>query len=107
MFKPEGDTWNMTQGDVHLTAHVRMKPFNHPQQLFEEQLHIEVQEGEARFSLASHSLKRAVYPQEFLGIVRNMGQFEFVGWWNNWNLDDPLTSDSENIFRPIALLRKQ
>ncbi|WP_298214950.1 class I SAM-dependent methyltransferase [Acidovorax sp.] len=106
MFKPEGDTWTMEKDGVSVAAHVRMKPFNHPEQLFEEQFGIDVTDGDTRLSLSSHSIKRAVYPQEFLELVKNMGQLEFIGWWNHWNLDDPLTPASENIFRPITLLRK-
>lgn len=106
MFDPKGEAWEMSRDGVRVEAAVRMKPFDHPRQLFEERLHIHVVDGDATLSLASHSIKRAVYPQEFLELMANMGQFEFVGWWNNWNLEDPLTAASERIFRPITLLRR-
>jgi len=106
MFKPEGDAWEMKNADAAVQCRVVMKPFNHPEQLFEERLDITVRANEGSFDLSSHSVKRAVYPQEFLELITSMGQFEFIGWWNNWNLDDPLTESTENIFRPITLLRR-
>ncbi|SKA92283.1 Methyltransferase domain-containing protein [Thiothrix eikelboomii] len=107
MFKSEAEMWEVKQGDLHLKCQVRMQPFDHPNQLFEEQLAIEVQEGEQCLSLASHSVKRAIYPQEFLQLIKMMQQFEFIGWWNNWTLDEPLTRQTQTIFRPITLLRKR
>lgn len=106
MFKPEGDSWEMRNEDIQLQARVVMKPFDHLNQLFEEQLDIEVNDRGTSHSLASHSVKRAVYPQEFLSLIRNMGQFEFVGWWNNWDLEKPMTARTQDIFRPITLLRR-
>ena len=35
-----------------------------------------------------------------------MGLFEFVGWWNDWNLDQPLGATTDAIYRPITLLRR-
>ncbi|MCB1622813.1 MAG: class I SAM-dependent methyltransferase [Thiothrix sp.] len=106
MFKLEGDSWEVKKDDIHLQAHVVMKPFDHPHQLFEEQLDIEVKDRGDSLSLSSYSVKRAIYPQEFLALIKNMGQFEFIGWWNNWSLDKPLLASTEDIFRPITLLRK-
>lgn len=106
MFKAEGDRWEMAQGDVRLSAHVVMQPFDHPQQLFREQLDIDVVDGQTQLSLSSHSVKRAVYPQELLELVSGMGLFEFVGWWNDWNLDQPLGATTDAIYRPITLLRR-
>lgn len=107
MFKPQADTWEFKQGELDLKCQVLMKPFDHPNQLFEEQLDIEVNEEGKTLSLASHSVKRAIYPQEFLQLINSMQQFEFMGWWNNWKLDEPLTRHTQEIFRPITLLRKR
>lgn len=106
MFKSEGDTWEIKDAETTVQCRVVMKPFNHPEQLFEEQLDIKVYNNNQSFDLSSHSIKRAVYPQEFLELIKTMEQFEFVGWWNNWDLEEPLTDKISNIFRPITLLRR-
>ena len=56
-----------------LSAHVVMQPFDHPIQLFREQLDIDVVDGQTQLSLSSHSVKRAVYPQELLELVAAWG----------------------------------
>lgn len=105
-FKPEGDTWEMKNAEITVQCRVVMKPFNHLEQLFEEQLNITVHSNDKSLDLSSHSIKRAVYPQEFLELIKTMRQFEFIGWWNNWNLDEPLIKNTSDIFRPITLLRR-
>jgi hypothetical protein len=50
--------------------------------------------------------KRIMYPQEFLLLIEHRTDFEFIGWWNNWNLEDPIPS-KKPITRPIALLRRR
>lgn len=105
-FKPEGAAWDAKADQVSVQCRVVMKPVNHLEQLFEEQFDMAVQDGDHTLKLASYSTKRAVYPQEFLELIRSMGQFEFIGWWNNWDLNDPLTANTQDIFRPITLLRR-
>jgi len=54
-------------------------------------------------------VKRVIFPQEFLRIIEQTGNLEFIGWWNNWNLSEPLSEikDSKSIGRPIVLLRRK
>jgi SAM-dependent methyltransferase len=35
----------------------------------------------------------------------DMTDFEFVGWWNNWDLTQPL-GEIQKISRPITILRR-
>ncbi len=46
---------------------------------------------------------RTIFPQEFLLLVDKSGAFDFVGWWNNWNLKEPIEK-AKKIDRPIALI---
>lgn len=34
--------------------------------------------------------KRAIYPQEFLCLIDRSPDFEFLRWWNHWDLPQPL-----------------
>ena len=106
MFKADGDTWEIKDGSICVKSCVKMRPTNYVEQLFEEQLDIEVEDASTFLSLSSYSIKRAVYPQEFLELIKNTNQFEFIGWWNNWDLDQPLTEKTQDVYRPITLLRR-
>jgi hypothetical protein len=81
------------------------RTINPVDQLCEESIEMEVTDS-GKSSRYSTSCKfREVYPQEFLLLVEHCTSFAFIGWWNNWNLDEPLKADSR-INRPIVLLRR-
>lgn len=61
-FKQSGDSWEMTQGETKVQSSVKMKPTNYVEQLFEEQLEMQVEDDETCISLASYFTKRAIYP---------------------------------------------
>ncbi len=48
---------------------------------------------------------RTFFPQEFLLLVEQSKTFEFIGWWNNWNLNEPVEK-AVRIDRPITLIRR-
>jgi hypothetical protein len=49
---------------------------------------------------------RTIFPQEFLLLVEKSRQFEFIGWWNLWNLEEPVEK-AEHIDRPITVIRRK
>lgn len=107
IFSPEGQSWEVSQDKIKIQASVIMKQTNKVDQLFEEQLELKVyDDGVHTQTLRSNSTKRAMYPQEFMLFLKSNKQFEFMGWWNNWDLNSPMTNNSSAIFRPIILLRK-
>ena len=55
--------------------------------------------------LVTHFFNPVRY-MRLLELVSGMGLFEFVGWWNDWNLDQPLGATTDAIYRPITLLRR-
>jgi len=108
-FSAQEDSWTIEQENIKVTTHYSEKPVNVVHQLMEETIHLEVLEGETTSSLRETSIKRVIFPQEFLQIINQIRELEFVGWWNNWDLDKPLDSikDPAKISRPITLLRRK
>jgi len=99
------DSWEMVSGQVKVKATIKGTLVNPVEQLFEGSLTLEVDdEGEKKLFQAT-ALDRLIYPQEFLLFMAARSDFEFVGWWNNWDLTQPL-GESQKIFRPIIILRK-
>ncbi len=49
--------------------------------------------------------RRAVFLREFLLLLWGRVDFEFVGWWNDWDLSLALYG-SEPANRPITIIRK-
>ena len=111
-FAPYSDrteSWTMDHDGIEVTIHYTEKLVDAVEQLVEETLTLEVVEDGAVSHLSGTAVNRVIFPQEFLQLIERIGEFEFVGWWNNWDLDKPLgeVKDPQKISRPIALLRRK
>jgi hypothetical protein len=75
------------------------------EQTVEETLTLEVDDTGTQAVLRETMVRRDIYPQEFLLLLAGRADFEFVGWWNNWDLGQPLDG-TQPINRPIVVVRK-
>lgn len=75
-------------------------------QMYEEIWTLNVDDHGNRQQLQRTELNRAIFPDEFMAFVENRSDFEFVGWWRDWDLDLPIT-DNCLITRPVVLLRRR
>jgi SAM-dependent methyltransferase len=107
-FSDQEDSWSMTQDDIKVTTRISEKTIDVVGQLVEETISLEVVDHGRVLNFSGTGVSRVIFPQEFLQIIQQTEGFEFVGWWNNWNLDRPLREfqDPQAINRPITLLRK-
>lgn len=99
------DSWEVARDGVHIQASYWSRSVNRIEQLYEDTLHLEVDDRGTHLVLEDKSLRRRIFPQEFLAFVRDHTCFEFVGWWNDWDLDQPVTGE-HGVDRPIILLRR-
>ena len=99
------DSWEIERDGIRVKTMVSWKAINRVEQTFEETITLEVDDRGEKLNIAGKDVKRAIYPQEFLCFLSGLKHFEFVGWWNNWNLQQPL-KETKKIYRPIALIRK-
>ena len=100
-----GDSWELERKGVKVRTTVSWKAVNPIEQTFLENITLDVDDHGRRKKVVGEEVRRAIYPQEFLAFVAAIDGFEFVGWWNNWDLSQPLR-DQEKLDRPIALLRR-
>ena len=103
--KEHTDSWEMVEGQVRVKTTIQIKLIDPVEQIIEERFTLEVEDEGAKKVFRDTSLLRQIYPQEFLLFVAARNDFEFVGWWNNWDLTQPLNS-TQKIGRPIAILRR-
>ncbi|UCD95428.1 MAG: hypothetical protein JSU69_05095, partial [Candidatus Zixiibacteriota bacterium] len=74
-------------------------------QSFKETITFEVDDHGEKTEMSGYDMRRAIYPQEFLRFISSLDGFEFIGWWNNWNLSEPL-EHAKNISRPIVVVKR-
>ncbi|MEM3090335.1 MAG: hypothetical protein QXW17_01085, partial [Candidatus Bathyarchaeia archaeon] len=81
-------------------------PLNYAEQRTVERITLEViEEGKTKV-LKTEKVGKLIFPQEFLELLNRNGKFEFVGWFNNFDLEQPLEK-AEKFNRPTTLLRRK
>ena len=81
-----GETWEIKRDEIHVKTTVSCRTINPVEQTVEETIIIEVNDNGKCQTIIGKDIKRDIYPQEFLCFISAFKDFEFVGWWNNWNL---------------------
>ena len=108
-FSDRTESWTMEQDGIKVTTKWSERLVDVVEHLVEETLTLKVVDDGAVQHFSQTAVHRVIFPQEFLLLIERAGEFEFVGWWNNWDLASPLGegTDPRQISRPIALLRKR
>lgn len=101
----KGDSWEIEGNGIQVKTTVTWKVINRVEQTFEETIILEVNDHGKKLNIIGKDIKKAIYPQEFLCFVSGLKHFEFVSWWNNCDLRQPL-EQANKIDRPIALVRR-
>ena len=101
-----GTSWEMERDGIKVKTTVRWELISLVEQTFREIITLDVDDHGKTLSLVDKDIKRAVFPQEFLCFISNSEHFEFVGWWNNWDLSQPLEK-ADKADRPIVLIRRK
>jgi len=105
MSEGQSDCWELERDGIKVKTTHSCRIISRTEQTFEEKLVIEVDDNGKQYKVTDKAVRRGIYPQEFLSLISNHPHFEFVGWWNNWDLNQPL--DKAGAFsRPIVLLRR-
>lgn len=100
------DSWVMRREGITVATRYTAKVHDAAEQLFEENILFSINDKGRERTLLHRGLRRAIYPQEFILAATKLHQFEFVGWWNDWNLQVPLGEGRGEIVRPITILRR-
>jgi len=81
-------------------------PINLVEQKIIDRVIAEVIENGKTKIFKTEKVDKIIFPQEFLELVEKNGKFEFVGWYNNFNLAE-LLENAKKINRPMTLLRRK
>jgi SAM-dependent methyltransferase len=101
----ESESWEMAKGPVKVKTTYQTKLIHPVEQVTEETLTLDIDHAGERDVIRETWVRREIYPQEFLMFIATRKDFEFIGWWNDWDLTQPLDGARE-INRPITVLRR-
>ncbi len=105
-FSETGQSWTMEKEGIVVEVNVTLRDVDPVEQIVQEVATLNVTDCGRSLTISSSDLQRVMYPQEFLLLTDAMDEFEFVGWWNDWDLNQPLSQATGEINRPIVLLRR-
>lgn len=101
------DRWVMRREETTVATHYITRLHNAAEQLYTEEITFTIKDGQRRRRLVHRGQRRAIFPQEFILAATKLNQFEFLGWWNDWNWHQPLAeAGQKEIVRPITVLRR-
>lgn len=99
------NAWEVEKAGIKVQTTYMANLIDRVEQLMEEKIILEVDDQGTRKTLTQETKKRAIYPQEFLTFLKWRGDFEFVGWWNDWDLTIPVDG-RDTISRPVTVIRR-
>ena len=98
--------WSADMDGVHIDVAYFPDPSpNRATQVGHNLLKAHVTDKGREIRLESDHVTRAIYPQEFLLLVEKTRKFEFVGWWNHWDLKQPIEK-ARRTDNPITIIRR-
>ncbi len=90
---------------ISVKSEFRLKVLDRSEQMYEEIWTVSVDDHGRKRQFDMVERNRALLPSEFLSFISGRPDFDFVGWWGDWDLNKPI-SDGDEPTRPVALIRR-
>jgi len=101
-----GESWTVIKNGLTVNVTWATMPTNYVEQKMMERIIVEaIEDGKPKI-FKMEKMGKITFPQEFLELVEKHGKFEFLGWYNNFDLTQPLEK-ATRFNRPITLLRRK
>jgi SAM-dependent methyltransferase len=97
--------WEREANGVKVKTRVDWSIADRVEQTLNETVTLDVDDHGRQYHFTETYVTRAIYPQEFLSLLAYLGTFEFIGWWNNWDLNQPLDG-VQKFNRPITVIQR-
>ncbi|MFH1686454.1 MAG: class I SAM-dependent methyltransferase [bacterium] len=91
--------------DIEVCSRFEVELIDAADNVYEERWTVDINDAGNEFQLQMVERNKAIFPAEFLNFIDHRQDFEFVGWWADWDLSQPITPDSE-AGRPVAIIRR-
>jgi len=100
------ERWTIIKNGLIVNVTWEEVPMSLVEQKIIDRLIVEVFEEGKTTVFKTEKIDKIIFPQEFLELVEKNGKFEFLGWYNNFNLADSLEK-AKKMNRPMTLLRRK
>lgn len=100
------ERWTMLKNGLTVNVIWEEEPMSLTEQKVIDRLIVEVFEEGKTTVFKTEKIGKIIFPQEFLELVEKNGKFEFLGWYNSFNLAESL-ENAKKMNRPMTLLRRK
>ena len=100
------ENWTVLKNGLIINVTWEETPVNLVEQRVLERCIVEVVENGKTKVLKEETVLKVFFPQEFLELVNKSKRFEFLGWYNNFDLAQPLEK-ATRFNRPMTILRRK
>jgi len=100
------ERWTMLKNGLTVNVTWEEEPMSLTEQKVIDRLIVEVFEEGKTTVFKTEKIGKIIFPQEFLELVEKNGKFEFLGWYNSFNLAESLEK-AKKMNRPMTLLRRK
>jgi SAM-dependent methyltransferase len=100
------ESWTVIKNGLIVNVAWSTSAVNYVEQKVTNRLVVEAMEDGKSRVFKTEKMSKIVFPQEFLELVKKNGTFEFLGWYNNFDLAQPLEK-ATRFNRPMTVLRRK
>lgn len=95
--------WIISKQGIKVRATFRANVIDPVAQVFREDAILEIWDHGKRNKIRSNEIRKLFFPQEFLTLIKFHNKFEFLGWFDNFDVNKRATSKG----RQVVVLRKK
>lgn len=103
IFGDNKQSWIISKRGIKVKTTFRAKMINPVAQIFQEKVVLEILDHGEKKQLKSSETRKLFFPQEFLSLIKCHHKFEFLGWFDNFDMNKPATPKG----RQAVVLRKR
>jgi len=96
-------SWTISKRGIKVKTTFRSSVVNPVTQLFRENIILEIWADGKKKQIQSAEIRKLFFPQEFLALIKCHNKFEFLGWFDNFDIKRQATQKG----RQVVVLRKK
>ena len=95
--------WTIFKQKIKVKSTFQVNVIDSAAQLIQENLILEIWEQGKKKQIQNSEIKKLFFPQEFLTLIKYHNKFEFLGWFNDFDINKTAMPNG----RPVVVLRKK
>ena len=101
----DDNAYTIERDGVEIESKFAIKLLDSASQTYEEVWTVNVNDRGRHRTFEMIERDKAILPGEFMKFLQTRRDFEFVGWWKDWDLQQPIASKAD-VSRPVVLIRR-